>query len=431
MAAIRATAGEASPQSDEACDPDFLVGSFGHVLNMQSNRKHKSPSRGPGEQETESDFDLLANVVACGDLIRNLAPQGREDRQVCPEVIAALKKAGFFRAVLPAKWGGLELPPQQFFRAHMAIAEYDMSTAWVAGIIAVHAYQLAIMSEQAQEDVYSKDANTLISSSYNPVGGRVQTCDGGFMLGGRWGWSSGSGHCSWVLLGAIVPGEGYRTFLLPRSDYEIEDTWDVYGLQATGSNDIVIENAVFVPAHRTHKQLDGFNCLHNQQNSLYSIPWAQMFVRVVSTPAIGAAKQAVALFTGNASTSSTDPTKLQGDPDITRRVAEALNDIDEVETILYRNFDRLVAYASDGDPAPLEERVRYRYQASIVIDRMSAAVDRLFDVAGGRSVFNGAQIQNIWRDIHSARAHVANSPTAFARNFGGMALGAKNADVFV
>ena len=386
----------------------------------------------PPNAETHSEgSNLVEAVTATSDLIAKHAAEGRTGRQVSAEVVEALKDCGYMRAVLPKQWGGLETHPNEFFKASVKIAEQDMSTAWIAGIIAVHAYQLALMESEAAADVYSEGPNTLISSSYNPVGGRVQTCDGGFMLSGRWGWSSGSAHCTWVLLGAIVPGEGYRTFLVPRSDYEIEDTWFVYGLQGTGSNDIVIDSPVFVPDHRTHKQMDGFNCLHQQENPLYSIPWAQMFIRVVTTPAIGAAKHAVDLFCGKAASSSTDPTKLQGDPDITRRVAESLNDIDEVETIMYRNFDQMVELVTSGQSIPMIDRVRYRYQASLVIDRMGAAVDRLFEVAGGRSVFNGAEIQDIWRDIHIARAHVANNPTSFARNFGGMALGAESSDVFV
>ncbi len=374
---------------------------------------------------------LVQAVSECAALIAACADEGRAARQVPGEVIEALKTSGYMRALLPKQWGGLEVSPNEFFQASMKIAEQDMSTAWIAGIIAVHAYQLAIMDAKAQADVYSDDPNTLISSSYNPVGGKVAPATGGLMLSGRWGWSSGSAHCDWVLLGAIVPGEGYRTFLVPRADYCIEDTWFVYGLQATGSNDIVIENPVFVPHHRTHKQMDGFNCKHSQTNTLYSIPWAQMFIRVVSTPAIGAAKHAVQAFVGNSENSSTDPTKLRADADITRRVAETLNDIDEVETIMCRNFDRMLAQVRAGDEIPLIDRVRYRYQASKVIDRMAAAVDRLFEVAGGRSVFDGSAIQNIWRDIHIARAHVANNPTSFARNFGGMALGGENGDVFV
>ena len=376
-------------------------------------------------------WNLVEEVSARAGLIAGRAAAGRARRQVSGEVVRALQQAGFMRAVLPRRWGGLEATPQEFFAALLKIAEQDMSSAWIAGIIAVHAYQLALMDEQAQADVYADDPDALISSSYNPVGGRVQPCDGGFRLSGRWGWSSGSAHCAWVLLGAIVPGDGYRTFLVPRSHYEIEDTWFVYGLQATGSNDIVIDRPVFVPEHRTHRQLDGFNCVHRQGNPMYSIPWAQMFVRVVSTPAIGAARHAVDRFVGNAAEASTDPTKLQGDPDITRRVAEAVNDIDEVETVLFRSFDRMLQRVRAGQAIPMIDRVRYRYQASLVIDRMGTVVDRLFEVAGGRSVFDGADIQDIWRDIHIARAHVANNPTPFARNLGGMTLGAENGDLFV
>jgi len=62
---------------------------------------------------------------------------------------------------------------------------------------------------------------------------------------------------------------------------------------------------------------------------------------------------------------------------------------------------------------------------------MAQAVQRLFEVAGGRSVFNGAEIQNIWRDINIARAHVANNPTPFARNLGNMLLGGENGDFFI
>ncbi len=356
---------------------------------------------------------------------------GREQRRIPKENIEELKKSGFIRSMVPKKWGGLEVTPQEFFSTQIKIAEQDMSTAWVGGIIAIHAFQLALMDEEAQRDVYGDDPDACISSSYNPVGGKTEVVDGGINLSGRWGWSSGCDHCDWVLLGAIIPGEGYRTFLVPRADYEIEDTWHSMGLHATGSNDIVIDKPVFVPDYRTHKQMDGFNCMNDQQNPMYSMPWAQTFVRVVSTPAIGAARHALRLFVENASTSSTDPTKLVGDPDVLRRVVEAENLIDQAESIMLRNFDRMMDLINAGEEVPLLDRVRYRYQASTVINDMMEAVDLLFDAAGGRSVFQGSEIQNIWHDIHIARAHVANNPVGFARNWGNMMLGGENQDFFI
>jgi len=172
-------------------------------------------------------------------------------------------------------------------------------------------------------------------------------------------------------------------------------------------------------------------CKHTQDNPYYDIPWAQMFIRVVCTPAIGAAKHALQLFIDNATSSSTDPTRLAGDPDVTRRIAECATLIDETEALMYRNFDRMTEATHAGREIPMNDRVLYRYQASLVIERMMQAVDLLFDIAGGRSVFNNSPIQQIWHDIHIGRAHVANNPVGFARNLGGVLLGADSTDVFV
>ena len=363
------------------------------------------------------------------DLISSKSDEQRAAREMSKEVVDALKECGFFTMLLPKQWGGLERRPQEFFAEQVRIAEADMSTAWAGGIIAVHAFQLALMSEEAQREVYENDPNTLISSSYNPVGARAEMCEGGFMLHGRWGWSSGSGHCTWALLGGVIPGDGYRTFLVPRSQYEIEDTWNVMGLQGTGSNDVVISEPIFVPEHRTHKQMDGFNCVNDQENPMYDLSWAQTFVRVVNSAAIGALKKAVKVFVeSKQGNSTTDMTKFAGDVETQERLAKVLNTIAELEAVMYHNFDKMEA--ANWKPS-LEDRIMYRYQASIVIDKAIEAIDTLFDVAGGRSVFNGHPLQQLWHDIHIARCHVANNPTAFARNLGSVTLGMENKDVFI
>ena len=363
------------------------------------------------------------------DLISSKSDEQRATREMSKEVVDALKECGFFTMLLPKQWGGLERRPQEFFAEQVRIAEADMSTAWAGGIIAVHAFQLALMSEEAQREVYENDPNTLISSSYNPVGARAEMCEGGFMLHGRWGWSSGSGHCTWALLGGVIPGDGYRTFLVPRSEYEIEDTWNVMGLQGTGSNDVVIPEPIFVPEHRTHKQMDGFNCVNDQENPMYDLSWAQTFVRVVNSAAIGALKKAVKVFVeSKQGNSTTDMTKFAGDVETQERLAKVLNTIAELEAVMYHNFDKMEA--ANWKPS-LEDRIMYRYQASIVIDKAIEAIDTLFDVAGGRSVFNGHPLQQLWHDIHIARCHVANNPTAFARNLGSVTLGMENKDVFI
>lgn len=382
----------------------------------------------------EAFITQLRAIREMQPLLRERAQQAKAERKIPQQSIDELEQLGFFLTLQPKAYGGLELDPQQFFILQMAIAEACMSTAWASGIIACHAFQIALMDKQAQEEVWKDSIHTRISSSYAPMG-KVEAVDGGFKFSGRWGWSSGCNHCSWVLLGGIIPGEGYRTFLVPESDYEIVDTWHSMGLQGTGSNDIVVKDA-FVPDYRTHKQMDGFLGINPglavNDAALFRIPWAQIFIRIVSTPAIGACKDALRLYIQGAfNKQSNDPTKLAGDSATQERIAAATQGIDEMECILLRNFDQIMRAVNAGEEIPLSERIKYRYQASLVIEQSIKVVDSLFSVAGGASVFEGSEIQQRFLDIHTARAHVANNPTAFARNMGAVALGMENQDPFV
>jgi 3-hydroxy-9,10-secoandrosta-1,3,5(10)-triene-9,17-dione monooxygenase len=378
--------------------------------------------------------DMLDRVKSLQHLFRENAEQARRERRLPVENVEALKDAGFFLALQPAEWGGYELDPQDFFRMQIAIAEACMSTAWAGGIVAVHAFQIALMDRRAQEDVWGDDIHTRVSSAYAPMG-KVVPVDGGFRFSGRWGWSSGCDHCSWALLGGLLPDGSYRTFLVPREDYVIEDTWRSMGLQGTGSNDIVIEDA-FVPDYRTHKQTDGFEGtnpgIDEHSAALYRLPWAQLFIRVVSTPAIGAVMDALELYkklvTGKA---SGDITKLAGDLATQARVARASNAIAEMTAVMFGNFDKMLDALRADTPITIEDRILYRYQASLVIEKCIAVVDELFSSSGGSSVFLGSEIQQRFLDVHTARAHVANNPTAFERNLGAVALGADNTDFFV
>jgi hypothetical protein len=117
-------------------------------------------------------------------------------------------------------------------------------------------WQLARYPIEAQREVWADDHSTLICSTYMPAA-KVTVVEGGYRISGRWSFSSGSEHCQWILLGGILPPDGdyaaeHGTFLLPRSDYQIERNWDVLGLRGTGSHDIVVEDA-FVPAHRVQR----------------------------------------------------------------------------------------------------------------------------------------------------------------------------------
>jgi 3-hydroxy-9,10-secoandrosta-1,3,5(10)-triene-9,17-dione monooxygenase len=357
------------------------------------------------------------------------------------ETIRDFAAAGFFRVLQPKRYGGYEHDPQVFLDIQMTLAEGCMSSAWVYGVIGVHPFQLGLFDAKAQADVWSKDDTTLISSSYQPVG-KVERVDGGFKLSGRWGFSSGCDHCGWVFLGALIPPlepggpPEMRTFLLPRSDYEIVHDWNVFGLQATGSHGIIVDKA-FVPEHRTHKAVDGFLCKNPGQSvntaALFKLPWAQVFVRAVSSAAIGSLQGALNAFVGIAakrvSTNTGKSTKL--DPFALNAAARTQSAILEMKTVLMKSFDDMLATIRAGKEIPVPDRIRYRFESSQVVRRCATLCDELMPLLGGRAIYNDSPVVRYWLDINAARAHVANDPTIIGTSLGALYVGENVQEFFI
>ena len=202
-----------------------------------------------------------------------------------------------------------------------------------------------------------------MSSSYAPTG-RAETVAGGHRLSGRWSFSSGCDHATWVLLGAIVldadgnPAD-FRTFLLPASDYAIDDVWDTVGLRGTGSNDIVVAD-VFVPEYRSLSFNDVFRCACPGQEAnpapLYRLPYGSVFSYAITTPIIGMATgayEAHVAYQRERVRASYAGQKAAEDPHAQVRVAEAAAEIDSAWLALERNMAELMEHARAGreDPA--------------------------------------------------------------------------------
>ncbi len=364
--------------------------------------------------------ELVERARAMIPALRERARKATSGAKVPDETIAEMQEAGFFRVLQPRRWGGYEMHPNVFYDIQKLLAEGCMSTGWVYGVLGCHPFELALFPNQAQVDVWGEDDSVLVSSSYQPVG-IVERTEGGFYLSGRWGFSSGSQHCQWVLLGALVPPEkeggapDMRTFLVPRPDYRIEETWETFGLQGTGSHDIIVER-VFVPEHRTHRALDGFlgtNPGTRENNGpLYQIPWAQVFVRAVSTSAIGGCRAAIqaALEIGEKRISTNTGKASKNDPVLVNAIGRAQVELKEIELALRTNFNDIYGYVERGEALPMELRVRNRYQSSSVARRCAELVDNILPLLGGRAIYMSSSIVQPWLDLHAARAHVANDP---------------------
>ena len=388
---------------------------------------------------TPSPETLVAAAQALQPKLRERVAKADRDAKVPDETVAEMKKAGLFRVLQPAAYGGYEMNPETFFDIQMTLARACMSTAWIYGVIGVHNWQLGLFDKQAQEDVWGADSNVLISSSYMPKA-KVTRVDGGYKISGRWGFSSGVDHCDWLFLGGMLPAvdgkPDYVTFLVPKSDAETHYVWDTIGLSGTGSHDVEVKDA-FVPHYRIHHSRNGAASsspgLEMNKSPVFRYPFGQIFTRAVSTSSIGALEGALDVFREGISkrVGSNDGARTALDPNAQLVAGEAEAAIDDLKLSLRNQFDTIGQYVLSGQEIPMETRLRFRYKAAEASDRCAKLITQMFYSSGAQGIYNGNVIARTFKDIHTGRTHVANNADKFGRNLGATLFGEPNYDMFL
>ena len=384
----------------------------------------------------------MSDAQGVKDAVRDLLPTFRERadeterlRTVPDSSVKELEETGFFRLLQPKRFDGLEADPIDFYSCVRDIAGACGSTGWVSSVLGVHPWQIALFADEAQQAVWGSDTNVRASSSYAPTGKAVVT-EGGFNLSGRWSFSSGCAHATWVLLGGLVFNEegqvvDFRTFLVPRDKYEIVDVWNVVGLAGTGSNDIVVEET-FIPEAFTLSMGDTGRCYGpgQEQNpgDLYKLPFHSLFTTTISTPIIGMARGAYAehvemqqkrvraAYAGE---------KASLDPFAAVRIARASSEIDAAWALTMNNIRDEQALVARGEKIPLGLRLKVRRDQVLGTQRAIDAIDDLFEASGGRALAEGTYLQRAWRDAHAGRVHAANDPERALQMYGAHQFGHK------
>ncbi|MFE6924180.1 3-hydroxy-9,10-secoandrosta-1,3,5(10)-triene-9,17-dione monooxygenase oxygenase subunit [Nocardia sp. NPDC057663] len=363
--------------------------------------------------------EVTERVEALLPTLRERAQEAEDLRRIPDESMKALQETGFFRLLQPKQWGGHAADPVVFYDTVRKIASACGSTGWVAGIIGVHNWHLALFDQQAQEDVWGEDTDVRISSSYAPMGAG-QAVDGGYIVRGSWAWSSGSDHATWAVLGGPVIKNGkpvdFGSFLIPRSDYRIDDVWNVVGLRGTGSNTVVVED-VFVPAHRflSFRAMSEGRAPGLEQNTdaVFKMPWGTIHPTTISTPIVGmgyGAYEAHVEHQGKRVRAAFAGENAKDDPFAKVRVAEAASDIDAAWRQLSGNVAEEYALLVAGEEVPFDLRVRARRDQVRATGRVIASIDKLFESSGATALANGTPLQRFWRDAHAGRVHAANDP---------------------
>jgi len=363
---------------------------------------------------------VLDSIMQHAEEIRAGAAEGESLMRLPDATAKHLRDSGIVRTFQPKEYGGLEGHPREAAETIMALGAIDGSAGWVAGIVGVHPWELAFFDPKAQEEIWGEDNDMWMASPYAPMGVAVPV-EGGYILNGRWSFSSGTDHCGWVMIGAAVGDkDGNRTgqvlhVVLPRSDYEIDsDSWDVIGLRGTGSKDLIVKDA-FLPQHRTLDAdivLSGNGWRHaGRDETLYRFPFSCIFPLGITSSLIGMTEGALACYiAAQKERVQVTGVPIKEDPYVLFAISEAASEINAARLALLETVDRFWDKTDRGEEIGFEERAIGRRTQISSAWRAVRAMDEVFARAGGAAVHLKTPMQRFWRDAHVGLTHAIHVP---------------------
>jgi 3-hydroxy-9,10-secoandrosta-1,3,5(10)-triene-9,17-dione monooxygenase len=378
--------------------------------------------------------DLLARAAALVPVLRERAGQTERDRRISDETIEDIREAGLWRILKPLRYGGIMTDFGIMVDICEEFSRGCASTSWVYLNLIAHNWMLPMWPVQASEDVWGENPEALIGSSLIFPGGELWPVKGGYQLNGRWPYCSGIDNSDWMMVGAMEPTAdpdgkpAPRMVVVRASDLKVTDTWHVSGLAGTGSKDTACTN-LFVPAHMT---VDPRDCrggptpgAAGAPEPVYEIPVVTFIPHLLAGTMLGIARGAYEDFVEGLKTqiSTYNNSRVAEHTTVQLKVAEAGVLIDSARLLVRENWQEAHRIAEAGERPTLEERLRWRRDATHASAGCVRAVDLIYAVSGGGANYLSNELQRRFRDVHAAAAQINISWDINGPEYGRVAIG--------
>ena len=342
------------------------------------------------------------------------------DRQIPTELTNELADKGFFRLLLPKSLGGAQLAHSDFLKILEIFAAEDGSTGWCINQNNVFSTNSLRMPQGIAEEIYT-EARAVVTNGPPDSSARAVPCDGGYKLSGRWNFSSGITHASWIAaLAPVLPAdqepstvfvrESGRVMLIPKNDVKFVDFWPVHGLRGTASFSFEVED-LFIPEERTYSPTNQ----PREDGPVYGIPITLLFASGFSTVALGIAQASLgtAMDLAAIKIPGRASSLLQDEPTTQRIIGEAQAIWHSAKAFLREAHASVWESAAANKPLTVEQRIKLRLAATFGIRKSKEIVEIAYELCGSNAILDTNPIQRQFQDIHVVSQHIQGRATHF------------------
>jgi resorcinol 4-hydroxylase (FADH2) len=405
-------------------------------------REAAHPAAAPTLATRPEFSEIVARIRELAPEIEARALATEKAKRVPAATMDALRDADVFRTMQPKRFGGYEYGPAELAQIGFELGRACGSTGWCGTLAVCFGWKIAFFPLEAQQEVYD-DTDNLLAVSYTPSP-KVEPAEGGLRISGMWPWTSGVDCAAWLILAVLIPGKdgppAPAWCLVPVSEVKVDHgSWNVSGLQGTGSKTVAITDPIFVPQHRVlplsavfSGKVPGLNVPNNDQ-ARFGFPTFGPTALVA--PIIGMAQGALDAFidTARGAKRMARPgvfEKVAESPLIQSLIGQAAARIDAARTLLVTSLTEGQETIRGGRALEIEQRVRIRRNHGFAARTSAEVLNDIFAKSGAAAADENNRVQRFWRDANAAALHASLDWDTLSALYGTQQLGLQPQGVF-
>lgn len=388
----------------------------------------------PASTRLPDQSPMMDRIKTLTPEIAARAEETEKGRGIPTDLMEKLSEAGLFRMMYPESIGGEGLNPVQACRIIEELARADGSAAWNAMVAFGFNVALSRYPRSAIEKIFANGPDVRVRGAQAPLG-KARAVDGGYMIGGKWPFGSGSFEPEWVMASGMLLGEDgkpqigpmgipdMRIGLFPGATVEFLDTWNSVGMCGSSSHDFQFAEQ-FVSEEFTTNIFNPF-IPSSIDNPWLSLPFYALAAPTHSAVVIGLAQGAIdeVIAASQTKKSAFNPAAiLADDPLFQDKIGEVAAKVYALRVALDQTYEDYVPFVESSQPAPMDMVMRATALASITHFDCLKVIDDLFTMMGSTPCYTSSSLQRRWRDARVTLQHVSASKASWGR-YGAVLLG--------
>lgn len=346
------------------------------------------------------------------EIIRSEAAEAERTGLLQPKQLELIYQQQWFKLLVPEVYSGIEKPLPQMVRLEESFAWADGSFGWVITLCSGAGWFGGFMPVKTASEVFKNPKVCLAGSGAS--NGTATKTDQGFIINGKWKYASGAQHATHFTENCVVK-EAPKTalnededslvvpFIIDAKDVTLISAWKYTGMMGTGSDAFEINNA-FIPAANSFKIDPEFAVV---DAPLYRYPFLQLAEATLAANLSGMAIRfmdlAEVIFQeklGQNKLSTQQKSVLSA---TFKRLAINSN---QVRQAFYQALDHSWELLLSNKKSMVKEALQQVSKTSRLLAKTSReTVDELYPYCGLLVASPDAEINRVWRDLHTASQH--------------------------